>query len=371
VSDPSSIPSAPAEGRRGRGQIARGRVLAAGLAVATTTFATLVAAPAATPIPRGTAAQFWQAAAHVEIEPPTFDALHAYPARDGFYLFGIWAQHSTPLRCVPEAEVDAALPRVVAALEQLPPDQRTWIPTGFEAWRAEGRGEAGGLVSAITSAFRATLKPNLAEYVAWQESNVDERWGRSRRFGLNVAFESLLFGMLVVVALWPWVRREARPWRWALHLGSVPTLLFAPYLLGYAVWVFTTAGISGGVLYPAIVRLVGTPITWIWTPIDGPILDALPQPFEWLSQTPGPAGSLSGGGVGPTAVVFLSMAVAAASWAQPEPRSVFVEARPRSPGSVRPATHQQPSNRWVGEHGRAGAGSHERDEQLRRLRGAP
>lgn len=293
---------------------ARGRILAAALAVATTTLATLVAAPPATPIPRGTAAQFWQAAAHVEIEPPTFDAIHAYPARDGFYLFGIWAMHSTPLCCVPEAEVDAALPRVVAALERPPADERPWIRTGFEVWRAEGKGDAGGLVAAINSAYRATLEPDLAEYVAWEEHNVDERWARSGRFGLNVAFEVALFALLVVVAVWPWVRRETRPWRWALHIGAVPALLFTPYLLGHASWVFTTAGVSGGVLYPALVGVVGAPIAWIWTPLDGPILDVLPQSLEWLSQTPGPARSLSGGGVGPTGVAVLSMAIAAIAW---------------------------------------------------------
>src|SRR5205823_5088202 len=68
---------------------------------------------------------------------------------------------------------------------------------------------------------------------------------------------------------------------------------------------FTSAGPSGGVLYPWLLReFRGLP----WTAWDSALVRNLPQLLEPLSQTPGPMMSLSFfGGVGPVAVTVLSV----------------------------------------------------------------
>jgi hypothetical protein len=109
-----------------------------------------------------------------------------------------------------------------------------------------------------------------------------------------------------VFAAWPWLR-GAGPARWAVHLGLVPLLFFLPYWLGYAQLTFTSAGPSGGILYPELLsHFRGLP----WTGLDTAVLRVLPQVLEPLSQTPGPMLSLTNfGGVGPVAGTVLSLLV--------------------------------------------------------------
>jgi hypothetical protein len=87
-------------------------------------------------------------------------------------------------------------------------------------------------------------------------------------------------------------------------------LLFLPYYLGYATWTFTSAGPSGGVLYPWVILCFGG--LRLWTPLDSWILEATPKVLEPLSQRLGSMLVVSGGcEFGPVAALVSGSVVAA------------------------------------------------------------
>jgi hypothetical protein len=145
----------------------------------------------------------------------------------------------------------------------------------------------------------------LYEYCLSAEEAFSARWDRVGRYWLNLLFESAYFACLSVFAFWPWLRRKG-VWSWCIHVGLLPMLLFAPWYLGYAGWTFTSAGPSGGVLYPWV-------IVWFrrlsfWTPVDSWILENVPRLLEPISQPLGPMLSISGGrGLGPVGALVLGL----------------------------------------------------------------
>src|SRR5438067_304339 len=142
----------------------------------------------------------------------------------------------------------------------------------------------GGLILAVGLGV-LWLRPVMAPV---REGTSAERWERVRRYDWSASGEFVYLSALVVFAAWPWLR-NGRPLRWAVHLGLVPVLLFLPYWLGYAGFTFTSAGPSGGVLYPWLIVWFGR---LPWTALDTAIVSRLPPVLEPYSQTPGPMLSL-------------------------------------------------------------------------------
>jgi len=103
--------------------------------------------------------------------------------------------------------------------------------------------------------------------------------------------------------------RRDRGWRsWAIHLGLLPMLFLLPVYLGYATFSFTSAGPSGGVLYPWLLSgfFGGRCNEW-----DRQILSHLPKILEPLSAPIGMPLSLSGMGMpGPTTMVIAGLVIA-------------------------------------------------------------
>jgi hypothetical protein len=131
------------------------------------------------------------------------------------------------------------------------------------------------------------------------------RWRRLKWFWATVVFEWLFLSGLAYVALRPWIRGLG-PWGWALHLGVLPLLFLLPAYLGYATFSFTSAGPSGGVLYPwLLMELRGS-----CTTLDRWVLAHLPQVLEPLSPTIGTPMVLSGRGMpGPTYALIAGLVV--------------------------------------------------------------
>jgi hypothetical protein len=274
-------------------------------------------APVMRPVRKGDAGTFWLHVTGLDVGAEhSWSFGRFYRPRDGWYPYEVSGFHGSDLYQVPEAEVRDRFPRVAERLRNAPPGRlRPDVEQAFRDWERTGAGPddmTGFLerVQAARYARSANGRQTLDEYVRKCEAGLDERWERAGRYRWNVVFEFAYLSGLIVFAAWPWLRRRGRV-AWAVHLGLVPTLLFVPYWLGYAQLSMTSAGPTGGVLYPWLIFWCGFLRDLSWQGIDLAILRRLPQPLETLSQTPGAIMSLTGfGGVGPTATLTAGAIVA-------------------------------------------------------------
>ena len=127
-----------------------------------------------------------------------------------------------------------------------------------------------------------------------------ERWHRAKWYWANLFFEWVFLSGLVLLLLWPVLNRVGAA-RWAAHYAAAPILFMLPVYLGYATFTFTSAGPSGGVLYPFLISRIhgGT-----FTRFDEQILPFVPQILEPLSTPIGPPMALTGMGMpGPVTMV--------------------------------------------------------------------
>lgn len=270
--------------------------------------------PLMAPVESCSPAEFWWAACRVDIlEGGTGDGFGSgtYPPRDGYFICYEQGFHGQFLMRVEDQAALAEFPKVVAKLDQQLREQGPTTPVleGYESWLAEdaSRSDAHLLLrKARESQDLYWRKNRISSYRFRMEEGkaFDRRWESVQRYWLNVLFEFLYVGGLITFAFWPWLRRQAS-WRKCAHVALLPLLLMLPYYLGYATFTYTSAGPSGGVLYPFLIAgLRGGPCLWPW------LVMVLPKPLEHVSQPLGPMLSLSGGG-GPGVVVCLLAGAAA------------------------------------------------------------
>ncbi len=140
-----------------------------------------------------------------------------------------------------------------------------------------------------------------------EESLTNLRWVRNKWYWANIAFEWLFLSGLVLFAAWPLLR--AKGWiTWAIHLALLPLLFMLPVYLGYATFSFTSAGPTGGVLYPWLLRISHGGSC---NDFDREILAFTPRILEPLSAPIGSPLSLSGRGMpGPTTMVIAGLIIA-------------------------------------------------------------
>jgi cytohesin len=257
------------------------------------------------PVTEGMSAAFWRNACGALILPDDKrDNLEGwggstYSPRDGYFIWADINFHGEDLQIVPIDKASADLPKVVAYLEKHINDKamREKVRQGFKAWVAADpdKSDAALLVAKLRQAALDLTKattPKFYDYALESEKAFEERWRRLGRYWLNVVFECLWLAGLVVWAMWPWLRRS-EPWRWWLHIGLAPFLLFLPWFLGYCGMALTSAGPVGGVLYPWLLFL----FQWLGPrlgSLDSWVLQTIPKPLGWLTQGTGPMMSLSG-----------------------------------------------------------------------------
>lgn len=254
----------------------------------------------------------------------------AYLPRDGWFIGAQSGFHGEHLFQVPEPQAREAFKELAPKIAALPPRQIEYVQKGIDAWLEKDRARTDPvlLLSCIHQAHLDIYQnqAEMQEYVRSRERFFDMRWKRIKRCWVNIVLEGAYLGALVLFLHWPWLRCAAR-WRWGLHLGLCPLLLFAPYHLGYAMLTFTTAAQPGGLLYSQLLVWFRQPILWLiggwnrelpWTALDGWLIATLPKPLEPISQTPGPMMAISGGGgVGPVFLLKLGALIAVAIYAGP------------------------------------------------------
>jgi hypothetical protein len=268
--------------------------------------------PVMSPVAEDDPAGFWLQVTGLDVgvKEPYRSFGGFYEPRDGWFIYYAQGFHGQFLYRVQAADASALLPKVVEKLRRAPagllnPD----VEQGFRDWARTGAAadDAAGFLAHVRAAQLARLlpmNPRLHDEIV-SETEFDERWQRVGRYHWNVGFEFVFLAGLILFAAWPWIRGSGRV-RWAVHLGLLPVLFCLPYWFGYAQFTFTSAGPSGGVLYPWLLAMLrGLP----WTRLDTAIVRELPPVLEPLSQTPGPMLSLTNfGGPGPITAVGLGLA---------------------------------------------------------------
>jgi hypothetical protein len=278
--------------------------------ISITCIALLRAAPDMAPVQEGDPATFWLQACRIDVGVKRAGPLGSfYQPRAGWFIYYVQGFHGQFLYRVRAADSLAFFPQVARRLENAPPGALDPdVEHAAKAWLLAdpGRTDAALLLVKLREARLARLQEldkGVYEYALAAEGDFADRWERSKRYPLNVALELAFLTGLILFAAWPWLRGAGYV-RWALHVGLAPILFFLPYWTGYAQLTFTSAGPTGGVLYPwLIVQFRGLP----WTSLDTKIVRSLPQVLQPLSQTTGPMLSLSGGrGVGPVAATAMA-----------------------------------------------------------------
>jgi hypothetical protein len=281
----------------------------------------LIFAKVMVPIRNGTSAGFWRNACGVDLGGADKGYVgHIYMPRDGWYIYFNQGMHGQSLFRVRRSVAVVDYPDVLERIEQSVNEES--IEPGvhhvykvIEQNRSQVEQDPDKLLSLLRDEKIKRLKQmdeKVLQYFISAEQEFAERWSRVQRFWINVIFEILFFVSLSLFAFWPWLRKKGK-WYASFHLGLLPLLLFLPYYLGYSGWTFTSAGPSGGVLYPWV-------IVWfrnfpLWTPVDQRVLEILPKVFEPISQPLGPFLSISGvHPLGPVAALLIGIVIFVLTW---------------------------------------------------------
>jgi len=256
------------------------------------------------PLPKGSAEEFWDAMYRIKLGKREVFA-SVYPPRDGTCVYALRGFHGESLYRVRLADAERLLPevrrRALAEGSTVSPKERQLL---------EGNASVDQLVTARIAADveeDSAQSPQMAGYRLQTLNDFEVRWGRIRRYWLNIVFEAVFLNAwlgLIVLAV---ARPSDSTWRKAISAGAAFPLLFLPYFLGYCPWSFTSAGPTGGALYPwMLVPFYGC--SWGMTSLDDWILRSSGFPLEPLSQPPGPMMSYSGmGGIAPTFAVVVGV----------------------------------------------------------------
>lgn len=296
------------------------------LCVATASVSVAVAlavmAPSMNPVQPGTSAEFWECATDVHFaESPSTVRGHVYGPRDGWYYYAVSSRdggfylHGNEFHCVREADVRAEFNRVVEHLRSPPPGvaYRERIRAAFRKWdeRVDQSTRTPSYLlldlRRAREAEQATKDPSLISSQAYSDIQFEGRHIQSRWYWAAIAFEWVFLSGLVLFAAWPAIKR--RSWkRWAVHFGLLPLLFVFPAYLGYATYSFTSAGPTGGIVYPYLLAALPRGSC---NEVDQYILRHIPQLLEPMSSGLLFPVSLSGQGMpGPTNLLVVGGTIA-------------------------------------------------------------
>jgi hypothetical protein len=278
------------------------------------------------PVQSGTAPEFWMVACDIDVDGSMkdFGAFGGiYPPQDAWAIYYIQGYHDQFLYRVRLSEIAPHLPKIESELKNKAENDETppWLVSISKAWTREGgdENEVQRLLALIRQAQLASIKEHDKEHDDEQferkmndERDFYERWQRAGRYWATVLFEFLWLSFVLVFAALPWMRNSGRL-AWAIHLALTLPLLFVPFFLGYVPNIFTSAFPAGGVFYPYVIFWFrGLPIL----NVDIWLLEHAPQPFEPLTQAPGPMLAITEMGlVGPIVICAIGLAIFAGVYA--------------------------------------------------------
>jgi len=253
------------------------------------------------PIHRGNSHQFWNCACGVVLssEADSDWGGDAYFVDDVWAAYEMFHMHGGRVFCVPLLEVSSDFDAVVDKLQkQYELEKRHDAIKGYVRWRDDAKLPRDGqtLLKCIQREYlRSRVERGIAsvEFSVQNEQLFWQRWQRADWYWASIVFEWMFLSGLALFAMWPGIRNRSVV-RWAIHIAFLPFLFLTPAYLGYATFSFTSAGPSGGILYPYLLMFLRN---GSMTEFDGKVLRYIPRILEPLSA---PIGS-------PMALTFLGM----------------------------------------------------------------
>ncbi|MDC0937203.1 hypothetical protein OAS39_13040 [Pirellulales bacterium] len=294
----------------------RARLIVVLVAVAATITLVVRNSASHAPVQDGSVAEFWIYACDTDVKGDMQDFEKSggiYPPQDGWGIYYISGYHDEYLHRVRLSDLARTLPKLEVEFKRRASkgELHPWLAKVAEQWTCKGdyEREVQRLLSLIRDADLAATKADdkeLYTYALDCETQFEHRWQRAKYYWFTLVFEIGWLSFILLFAALPFLRKAG--WvAWAIHLGLALPLLFVPFFFGYAPFTFTSAFPAGGVFYPyVIIWFRGLPLTDfdIW------FFEHAPQPFEPLTQHPGPMMAVTGlGAVGPLAVFGLGLAV--------------------------------------------------------------
>lgn len=256
------------------------------------------------PVPEADAGDFWEVACGIETQSfdgyfPWFKEVGLAPARDGWHFYYYNEHHGRHLIKVDSLAVIAQINEVFKLLNKPITVSKHDFSHDFGLNEQLKRKNARRIscldlkekVNSDNQAFMAQInntaaRPNPAIYKdSHTLTGLDAQWQRSKRFWMAILFEALFLPLWWLFSFHGGVfgkYNRARTSRLALS----PLLLFTPYFLGYAPYLFSF-GETGGIVYPAFAVTVSLPFQWSGlNPVDVTVLNLLPNPLMHITQVP-------------------------------------------------------------------------------------
>lgn len=270
-------------------------------------------APFMAPIKQGNAIDFWDVASRVYLgdEESSYWGGDVY-RDDEWYVYEHTHIHGSMLYRIHESELIDMPPKVLDELNKrvgLPEDEIDVYAMGYKRWMDEeedSRYGLDGLLDKIKEAKAINVGPLHAKYHGFYEYELEERVYEAKWYWAAIIFELLFLVVMVWFVFWPLIRKKPA-WKLALRLGLAPFLFFLPVYFGYAAYTFTSAGPSGGILYPFILSFFrgGSMTDW-----GERMMPHIPQILEPISPDIGSPMALSGAGlIGPIKLLRLGVLV--------------------------------------------------------------
>lgn len=279
-----------------------------------------VLSPRMAPVRQGNSGDYWKIATGVSLSPDVRDS----SGGDAYFIDDAWAaydashMHGSDIYRVSRSEVTADFDAVVSALEEkVRSGEDTLFLKAYVQWRDDKSKPHDGpsLVEHIRREINRKVSEedvNLLMYRIGREQQFWERWQRADWYWASIVFEWAFFTGLAIYGIWP-ALQNSPPLRWAIHVAMFPFLFFLPVYLGYATYSFTSAGPSGGILYPFLLMFCPFRSS---TKADRCVLGHIPPILEPLSSPIGSPMALTGMGMpGPTYVIFGGVIAGAAVFA--------------------------------------------------------
>lgn len=264
------------------------------------------------PIRDGNSAEFWRIACGVSPTGETEQSFGgvAYFVDDTWAAYDVTHMHGSDLFRVRLSSLALDFDSVCKLLmEPSGEDDKSDYVKGFNTWRAQDP-DSRDIAALVESIKKVRLRriivadPDVVKYIVASEQQFWQRWERANWYWANIVFEWLFLSGLILFAFWPTVRDKGI-WAQTIHIAVVPLMFFSPTYLGYATYSFTSAGPSGGVLYPFLLRILGIGQC---NRLDLWILERTPRLLEPLSIPIGSPLALSGRGFpGPTTAVVIGV----------------------------------------------------------------
>ena len=261
------------------------------------------------PIRPGNSHAFWKLASGVSLTSEVDGGWggEAYFVNETWAAYDASHLHGSDIYRVEVSDVSADFDAVVQALEAAAQrGEETPFIKGYVHWRddAQQPRTPAALLSSIKQARNRRLFSQDVDLLAYSVANEQLFWRRWRQadwYWANILFEWSFFTGLAVFMVWPALGNHSAL-RWGLHGGALPLLFLLPMYLGYATLTFTSAGPSGGILYPFLLMLCHGGHANV---IDRWILAHIPQVLEPLSTPIGSPVAITGMGLpGPTTAIL-------------------------------------------------------------------